>query len=185
MRVERQEGAQCAEVEVLVEVLVAELLEEGEGSEAIEGVEEALVEVGGVDSAPAAAVVVVVMQISQDLQEAFVDGGHSIYAGCCGAWIAFGMLHNGMDPHVDLCESLILQLQTAISPGLKSLEDVFQTRAIHGLRLGRGVNLKAAKLSHTTHPTFPQYSAGTHIRIVPYRLPMETVDLCSNSSSIL
>ena len=89
------------------EVVVAELLEEGEGSEAIEGVEEALVEVVVVDSAPAAAVVVVAIQISRDLLEGSADGDRSIYAGRRGAWIAFGMLHNGMDFHVGQCANRI------------------------------------------------------------------------------
>lgn len=108
VRAERREGVQCAEVEAVVEVVVAELRGEGEGSaaiEVVEAVEEALVEAVVVDSALGAAVVVVVMRISRDLQEGFADVGHKSLAGCWGAWIAFGMLHNGMDPHVSLCES--------------------------------------------------------------------------------
>lgn len=108
VQAEGQEGVQCAEVEAVVEVVVAELRGEGEGSaaiEAVEAVEEALVEVVVVDSVPGAAVVVVVMRISRDLQEGFADVGHKSRAGCWGVWIAFGMLQNGMDPHVSLCES--------------------------------------------------------------------------------
>lgn len=108
VQAERQEGVQCAEVEAVVEVVVAELRGEGEGSaaiEAVEAVEEALVEAVVVGSVPGAAVVVVVMRISRDLQEGFADVGHKSLAGRWGAWIAFRMLHNGMDPHVSLCES--------------------------------------------------------------------------------